>query len=485
MSGKFMLGQRTTESEGGAGDEAVLSAFLPAVATREPREREPHGHGALLRDCLGYLLSKGVPGFFGLISVPIFVSLIGIEEYGRLAVILPVLMALGGAGSGWLQQGILRFHPATGPGSPSDSKSASESAFDRGSAFDRAVRLGTVWAVLGLGLSLLPILGALRYRLSVCGMVEIYGALQLIYMVSLTRLQAQLQPRAVLRKEALRSCAGFVLPVVLILGLGQRSFSLVILGLAFGYLLPLLTPRRRLALSPAERAERFSSRPEANRILAELWRYGWAVGAWLMLCQALPVVGRSAIQRYSGYAQAGIYASLYEIAVRSLSLFASPVMQAAHPRIMRSWNAGDYGAARRTIRQSILIQTLMFLPLEAAGLIFARPIIRLILGTGDPAGNPAAGSLFPVLMLGGFLWQIALLVHKPLEIMRRTKTMLCGMVGVVLIEMAGNYVLVPRFGMRSAGYVFLGGALAYVAFAAVCSRTLLYRPDDRLAAASA
>ena len=439
-------------------------AVVSVLARKGPGGMETHG--PLLRDSLGYLLSKVVPGFFGLISVPVFVSLIGIEEYGRLAVILPILMALGGAGSCWLQQGILRLHPA---GEPPARRSADGSPLFS-SPFDRAILLGTIWAVAGLSLILLPILGALHYRLRVWGIVEGYCALQVIYTVSLTRLQAQLRPGAVLRNEALRSLAGFVLPVGLILALGQKVFSLVILGLALGYLLPLLLLWRRLpALWEARQSRSLGSDTQARGILVQLWQFGWAVGVWLMLCQALPVVGRSAIERYSGYAQAGIYALLYEIAVRSLSLFASPVLQAAHPRIMRYWNAGDYRAARSTIRQSILIQILMFLPIEAAGLIFARPLTRLILGSGHAIPD----SLFPLLMLGGFLWQIALLVHKPLEIMRRTKTMLCGMLGVVLIEVAGNYLLVPRFGMRSAGYVFLGGALAYVVFVAAYSRRLL------------
>jgi|ERR1035438_1013556 O-antigen/teichoic acid export membrane protein len=424
-------------------------------------------HGPLIRDSLGYLMSKVVPGFFGLISVPVFVRLLGIEEYGRLSVILPVLLALGGAGSGWLQQGILRFHPT------------SEQSSDRESPFARAVELGTVLAVVALGLVLLPIMGVLRYRASVWGIVEAYCAIQLIYMVSLTRLQAQLRPRAVLRNEALRSFAGFVLPVCLILTLGQKAFSLVILGLALGYLLPLLFTSGRLpALLHAHRSQGSSSGSETKDILGRLWRFGWAVGVWLMLCQALPVAGRSAIQKYSGYAQAGIYASLYELAVRAFSLFASPVLQAAHPRIMRYWNAGDYRAAHSTIRLSIRIQILMFLPIEAVGVMFAGPLTKMILGSGISASN----SLLPLLMLGGFLWQIALLVHKPLEIMQRTKTMLCGMLGVLLIELAGNYLLVPRFGMQSAVYVFLFGAIAYVVFAALYGSISLQQPDTLSAA---
>jgi len=86
-------------------------------------------------------------------------------------------------------------------------------------------------------------------------------------------------------------------------------------------------------------------------------------------------------------------------------------------------------------------------------------------------------------MLGGFLWQIALLVHKPLEIMQRTKTMLCGMLVVVLIESAGNYLLVPRYGVKAVVYVFVSGALAYIAFVALQTMRLrahieLQRPES-------
>jgi O-antigen/teichoic acid export membrane protein len=441
------------------GEMAV--AVLSIDAPRDAHERE--NHKALVKDSIGYLLSRIIPGFFSMVSVPVFVRLIGIEEYGRLAVILPILMALGGAASGWLQQGILRFHPP------------SEGSADGNSPFSRAILVGTVYGVLALGLALIPILALLHYTPAVWAIAGSYVALQLIYLVSLTRLQAQLRPRAVIRNEALRSFAGFVLPVCLVLALGRKWFPLVILGLALGYLLPLLF-RSGGQIVPASiqgrapNSANHSQGTNSQAILGKLWRFGWAVGIWLMLIQVFPVIGRSAIQKYSGYAQAGIYASLYELAVRSFSLFASPVMQAAHPRIMRYWNQGSYDAARSTIRHSIRIQILMFLPFEAVGVIFSRPITRLILGPG----NSAPASLLPLLMLGGFLWQIALFVHKPLEIMQRTQAMLAGMLAVLAIEFAGNYLLVPRFGMQAAVAVFVLGAMAYIAFAAFCGRVPLH-----------
>jgi len=421
-------------------------------------------HQALLQDSFGYLVSKIVPGFFGLLSVPVFVRLIGIEEYGRLSLLLPVLMALAGAGAGWLQQGILRFHPAT------------DHPDNTAIFFHRAVQVGTGYAVLVLSLLLLPLLGVLHYRPTVWLIAEIYCAVQLIYSVRLSGMQARLQPGKVVYNEILRSAASFFLPLLLVLAAGRKSFGLVLLGLACGYALPLAARRstwRGFGHDFHEAgAVLLSLAAPARQTLGQLWRFGWAVGAWLMLCQALPVIDRSIIHRYAGYAPAGVYASLYELAVRSFSLFAFPVTLAAHPRIMRSWNLGDYAAARRTLRHAIQMQTLMFLPVEAAGIVFARPLTALITGT-----RSVSSTLLPLLMLGGFLWQIAMLAHKPLEIMQRTRTMLAGMLTVALCEFAGNYLLVPRFGMTSAVYVFVFGALVYLAFVAMCGKLPQERRD--------
>jgi O-antigen/teichoic acid export membrane protein len=426
---------------------------LTVVSPEEERARESRAQ--LIRDSGGYLISKVVPGFSGLISVPVFVHLIGIEEYGRLAVILPILQALVSAGAGWLQQSILRFHP-------------SSEVTEAESTFSRAVVLGTGYAVLILALAVVPVLVILHYGPGVWVIAETYCAAQLIYLVSLSRRQAQLRPGSVLRNEALRSVAGFLLPLLLVVVAGRKSFSLVVLGLALGYIVPLPFTSSGLAL----RTQGANPICEAStNILKQLWHFGWAMGLWLMLCQALPVIGRSVIHKYAGYAQAGVYASLYELAVRCFSLFASPVIQAAHPRIMRHWNCGDHAAARNTIRHSILFLIVMYPPIAAIGVAFAGPLTRLIVGSN----NFAPASLLPLLMLGGFLWQIALLIHKPLEIMRRTKTMLCGMLVVLLIEFTGDSLLVPRFGMAAAVYVFVFGALAYIGFTACCSVLL---PDQ-------
>lgn len=405
---------------------------------------------ALLWESCTYFGGKVVPGLMGLLSVPVFIRLIGLDQYGRFAVFVPILMAIAGASSGWLAQGVLRFHPV------STDPPARRSAFDRAvtsctaaSALLTAMATATVLA--GLGYSILTSLAALAFCVSL-----------LTYTVSLSKLQAQLQPVSILRREIVRSIGGFLFPLILIAITGRRQFELLLLGQAIGYTCAFWLGHRSTAHateSPASSANEFSPASLSTRgVSRQLWHFGWAVGLWLLLSQVLPVIDRSAIQRFAGYTNAGVYASLYEIAVRSFSFLAFPLTQAAHPRIMRAWNEGRFAASYRIIRYSVLFQLTIFVAVFGGAFVLAPRIIRLILGFNDPT----AAHLLPVLLLGGFLWQLALLLHKPLEISQRTVVMLAAMAAALVLHVIGCLMFIPRYGYQAAGYILVASACFYI-----------------------
>src|SRR5690348_15693584 len=133
---------------------------------------------ALVWDSLSYFGSKVVPGFMGLISVPVFIRLIGLNQYGRFAVIVPFLMAVAGASSGWLAQGVLRFHP-----SATDSRAVK-------AIFDRAVTTCSIISAIVTALLLAAVLAGLHYSVltSLCSLA--YCVSLLVYTVVLSRFQA-------------------------------------------------------------------------------------------------------------------------------------------------------------------------------------------------------------------------------------------------------------------------------------------------------
>lgn len=402
----------------------------------------------MFRDSRNYMLSKVVPGAAGLLSVIVFVRLVGYAEYGRYAVLFAMAMAFAAGLSGWLSQGTLRFQ----------SKYSAPEDFQ---SFHHATRAGTFLSVVcgGAALSVALWLSDGHSLAALLVSVGFFAAV-LVYTVVLAGFQASLRSRTVLAYECVRSIGGFLFPVILVMALGKRDHRFLLLGVFLAYLLPSLT--HAVAQAIRTHGERSSWRvtlpPRERALLGEVWGYGWPIGLWFLCQQGLAVSDRYFIQRFTGYASAGIYASMYDVIVRSFSLIFMPITLAAHPLIMSHWNRGEQASSIRVIRSAWRWQLFLFLPVGAA-LFFASPLLARVT-LGRP--NAEAASIVLPLAIGGFFWQVALLAHKPLEILCQTRRMLVGMATALAINVSGNYFLIPRFGFRAAAYVVVASSFSYL-----------------------
>jgi len=407
-------------------------------------------HQALIRDAFNYFLSKIVPGLMSFLSVLTFVRIMGVEEYGRYAVVFAFVMAPASGLAGWLSQGILRFK------SQWYQREAAEN-------FRHSALVGTILSIAIGGLAVGIAMPALRVQggWSLVVSLVLLGVL-VVYTVAISWLQASFRSAQVLRFEALRSVGSFLIPLALFWVTRSTNYRLLLGGIALGYLLPLFGPVfARARLQEQEEAGRIwrpSLSTEQQKILSDLWSFGWPVALW-MLCQgSLVVSDRYFLQRYFGYSAAGTYASMYEVIVRSFSLLFMPITLAVHPIIMNQWNAGNRKHALQSIRTGLKYQLLMFIPIGICLAALAPWVSRLVLGK-ENAG--AAEIVFP-LAVGGFLWQVCLLSHKPLEILCQTKRMLAGILAALAINVGGNWLLVPRYGYRASAYLTVASSVVYL-----------------------
>ncbi len=404
--------------------------------------------GALIQDAFNYFLSKIVPGLMGFLSVLVFVRLVGVEQYGRYAVVFAFVMAWASGLAGWLSQGILRFQSQWRL--PGEAANFLHSAVAGGvfSAAIGAIAVGLAMPAFGMqkGWALLISLGLL-------------GAL-IAYTVAIARFQASLRSAKVLRFEAVRSVGCFVIPIALMWVTRSRDYRLVLLGIASGYSLPLLEPIFSRAKDHKEAGHNW--RPSLSigqrKILGELWRYGWPVALWMLCQQSLVVSDRYFLQKFSGYSEAGVYASMYDVIVRSFSLLFMPITLAVHPLVMNRWNAGNRRDALRAVRVGVTYQLLMFVPIGLSLAVLAPWVSRLVLGKA----NAEAAAIVLPLAVGGFLWQVCLLAHKPLEILCQTRRMLAGILVALAVNVAGNWLLVPRYGYRASAYSTVASSAAYL-----------------------
>ena len=404
-------------------------------------------HSKLVLDSINYFLSKVIPGLMGFLSVLVFVRLIGYEQYGHYAVVFAVVMASASGMAGWLSQGILRFQSQnTGP--------------HANGLFSTAANLGTTLSLAlgaaGVGIGL--IVSGTQSDLGAVLSTALFAAI-IVYTLSIARFQAELKSKRVLQFEIIRSITGFVVPVLILVLTPFRSYVALLLGVALGYLAPLFCRRPFVRQGPKLNwIPRMTGSPEHWRVLAKLWRFGWPVGVWMLCQQGLLVSDRLFIQRYSGFSAAGIYSSMYDVVVRSFSLLFMPVTLAVHPLVMDRWNAGRPQHALHAIRSGVKYQLLMFVPIGAVLVLVAPWVSRMVLGR--PIAQ-AAEIVLP-LAISGFLWQMALLAHKPLEILCETKRMLVGMAAALAVNLLGNRLLIPVYGYQAAAYLAVASSLTYL-----------------------
>ncbi|HKW63901.1 MAG TPA: oligosaccharide flippase family protein [Candidatus Acidoferrum sp.] len=428
----------------------LIEAVLGAKLTRAGEEGGAPGRlgRQLVTDAFNYFLSKVVPGLMGFLSVLVFVRMVGVEQYGRYAVIFGFVMASAAGLAGWLSQGIIRFQSQWGE--PAEAASFLHSAV-----------AGTILSVVVGGIILgiaIPAFG-LQKGWPLLISLALFGVL-LVYTVRLARFQASLRSGQVLRIEAVRSVGCFFIPIALFWITGSRDFRLLLLGIALGYSLPLLEPALSQARLHAERGQLWLSVGQ-RKVLSELWAYGWPVGVWSMCLTLQSALDRFFIQRFSGDANAGSYAAMYDVIVRSFSLLCFPLVLSANSLVMSRWNKGDKRGAISVIASSLKYQTAISIVFLLALGLLTRQVSHAILGRQHEANS----SLVLPLAFGGFLWQISYLVHKPLELMCLTKRMLAAMIIALAVSGIGNYLFIPVFGYPAAAYMAMAAPAAYLIIA--------------------
>jgi O-antigen/teichoic acid export membrane protein len=125
---------------------------------------------------------------------------------------------------------------------------------------------------------------------------------------------------------------------------------------------------------------------------------------------------------------------------------------------MNRWNVGSRKDALRAIRAGVKYQVLMFLPIGLLLAVLASQVSIIVLGKP----NAGAASIVLPLAVGGFLWQVCLLAHKPLEILCQTTRMLMAILVALAINVGGNWLLVPRYGYRASAYLTVASSAVYL-----------------------
>jgi O-antigen/teichoic acid export membrane protein len=399
---------------------------------------------ALLTDSLKYSLTKVLPGIVGLFSVILIIKIIGTEEYGKYSILYSFVLTLTAFCGGWLSQALLRYYPGN-----NDNKTIENQAIF-------GLLISVVFGILIL-LGIYIIKGNILFQYTNIFLVMFFFIAVFLYQFQISVYRSQIRPNMVVIVSSIQSILSLGIPLFFIYFFGSEV-KYIILGLTIAYLAPTI---KNLFLKTFSIQKLLQVKEISNPLLFELFKFGWPLSIWLTISLSLQFFDRFFINYYFDNNLTGIFAGFYDLVVRTYSILIFPITMAVHPRMMSLWNKSIYSDAISILKIAMLIQFSIFSCIFIIANLFFEQISYILLWIFSDL-NPEYFHLLIPLLIGGFIWQFALLIHKPIELNKNTYLMLISIVIALIVNLFGNIVFLPKYGLIATAYTFIFSGTVYI-----------------------
>lgn len=389
-----------------------------------------------------YYALKLVTGIFSLTAIVFFVKYAGRAVYGEYALIVSVVFALNNGLSGWLNQIILKYFNKEG-----------------NNLNLKTFILKALLVSLLLGIIILEI-----YFRNFHFLQQLYLLLSFVgiflFSILTTFYQKLYQFRTLTIVEVVRASVLLGIPVVFILRYEKvLSLLILIIGFSLSYIVPVLITaitgvfKKKRVLETLKKIKLTKLKKKTIKIYLS---YGIPIGLWLGIATSLNVVDRYLIEYYFTFDEVGVYSSIYDITYKISTFTLTPILTAIHPLIMNAYNkkSTDY---KLIILRAVKLQTRLLpaLVLLICGIsIFSDMILGVEMTSFITISLPV--------LLGAFLWNLAMVYHKILEIKNRTMKMLFYITIALLVNIIGNILFLPILGYQVAAYTTILSFLTYI-----------------------
>lgn len=392
----------------------------------------------LVTDTLIYLAGRSVPAVLTIVSVPLFVRALGAEAYGLYALFAALALTAGNTAGAWIGQAVLRFA----------SRLQQWGGRSLEGALNRAlvIVVPVAAAVTAVGCLFMP------WSLPLWAAAIVTAGSMAAYALAAARHQAALRAGRASLAGVVRVGVGVGLPALAIFVFDVRDPVVLLVGAASGNVAGMTFLSVGL---PSLRRPGWRARVALGRMLT----FGAPLAGWMLISMLLNLSDRYVIGALLGTAEVGSYAAVYDLVYKGVVFLFTPMLMAAHPMIMDAWNGGRKGEVRHLLRRTMTYAVAAGVSATALVWFLAPVVLPMVLG--EAATSDSLRVAGPV-AAGAFLWQVAMLAHKPLEIQQRTGTMLWFVALALVANVAVNIALIPPFGLVIAGYSTLLSALVYL-----------------------
>ncbi|MBC8345246.1 MAG: oligosaccharide flippase family protein [Candidatus Marinimicrobia bacterium] len=397
----------------------------------------------LLKETILYGVSKAIPGAVGLGFVMVFIRLIGPSEYGQYSLLLSQCNLIVAISFGWLNQAQLRYYTSD----------VNHQTF--GSSQIKSLFISGL-----LGIGMISVLAFAQSSSLLTGGLLIWVTISIGgFNYIKTRFQVQLMPAKIIWLTSAQALMAILFPLLFFQVYHGNALTLL-LGVGISFLCIVLIIFGKNIKNLIQKQKSPIPQENSTSIIKKWFYFGSPLSIWFAMGLALPFFDRFFINLFQSGEELGMYAGIQELLTRIFSLTLFPLVLTLHPRIMNSWNKNESNVSIKIIVYSIGLMLGVGAILLLTIWIFNDFIFSMVQWAIPGLSSQFKDIILP-LLLTGFLWQLSFFTHKMLELKEQTVRMVFFLFPSLLINLIGNIVFLPKYGVVATAYTALVSALIY------------------------
>ncbi|MFY8126994.1 MAG: lipopolysaccharide biosynthesis protein [Chitinophagaceae bacterium] len=398
---------------------------------------------------LFYSVGIAISGILSFLFIPLVVQLYGKGLYATYTIVFNILSIVSMFCYAWVGQSYIRFY----------SKYGSE-----------LLQISKVLITKSLSLAVIIfiILGLLATDITIYQLLFFIPTFFIFgyYCFLLLVLQAHQKAKIVMLCEVLRTTLNILTAFAFIKVFpNQNALNLLAIALFISYIIPTV-----ILFYKTKTTKVSYSLENKVAVTKQLLSFGIPIAFFLSGSIALSANDRILLAFFIDKETAGTYAAIYDLINKGVVAIFSPILMTFYPIISNHYNNNEKQLAYKKLKKTILIEVVLIIFGFVSLTVVCSYLLEIIFNQQMP-GN--LQNVTYLIFIGVCLWQLAMLVHKPLELKEQTKYMAIAVLIAFVFNLISN-IIIFQFSnnLIYPAITTILGSLIYITFVKYYNRVL-------------
>lgn len=354
------------------------------------------------KDIINYFISIIIPGAVNFFSIPLIKWFLGANGYGEYALWYGAFLVFISGSTGWLGISIIRFRPE----------------FENANFFYRhliriILYISSVSVLIGF-CSALYFSGNLLF--SIIFSIALVGSLFQNSIMAVS--QSNFLSRFTIYSESIRMIT-FLTSYVCFLSIGRTYYlEKLFFSLILSYTASFLYLKKKNNVSFAIISHNNESIQFPYKVF---FKFGIPLILWYLFSAAIPYMDKLLVAKKFGHLIQGNYQAIFDLIYRAVGIVFAPVLMASFPYLTKAYKEGNIAKVMRLIKNTVLIEFGIMLIAVLVYILGGGQILMKLLNIPNDNTYFITGV---IILVVAFIWQIAMMLHKPFELIKKTNYLL-------------------------------------------------------------